>query len=102
MLINSIQISPVRTVCFIAIPYLTSVYANILITRKLRSKEALYACTGITMILCIVPYSVQYTGLIDIVNPALLVTILIIILAVTMRQSVLYVKESENIAWNLC
>ncbi|MBO4591634.1 MAG: hypothetical protein J5684_03625 [Eubacterium sp.] len=102
LLMNSLHISPIRTICFIGIPYLSNVCANIFVTRKIHSKEAIYICTGITMILCVIPYGIQYMGFITKTNPALMLLALIVIVAVTMKQSVLYVKESENIAWNLC
>lgn len=102
LMMNSVHISPIRTICFIGIPYLSNVCANIFVTRKIHSKEAIYICTGITMILCVIPYGVQYMGLITRINPAWMLLVLMVLLAVTMKQSVLYVKESENIAWNLC
>ena len=102
MMSLSIGINALQTICFIAIPFLMNVSACIFITRKWHAKESLYGCTAITLVICLLPIIVQNTNVLQKTEPMYLITLLVVLLLVTVKQSVLYVKESENVVWNLC
>ena len=83
-------------------PYLVSDFGAMLVTRRWHSKDNIYgifaACITSSLIPFVVKHFMQSGFLSDVAIVVITVTLLIAII----RESIKYVKESENISWNLC
>ena len=88
--------------CVSCIPYMLNVLGCIMITRRWHSKDSIYACVGITFISCVIPFAVEYVMKPEMINPVFLILAVVAILIVTVRESILYVHEGENLSWNWC
>ena len=97
-----VKISPVMAVCFVGIPYLLNVWGCLLVTRKWHAKENLYGCVGVTCISCLMPFVAHQMELLRTIEPAYVPLAMIAVLAVTVKESILYIRESEDFTWNLC
>lgn len=95
-------ISPMITVCFVGFPYLFNVWGSLLITRKWHAKENIYGCVGITFLSCLMPVIAEYIKLWSYINGITAYLAMLILLVVTVRESILYIKEGEDLSWNLC
>lgn len=97
-----IKLSPVMTVCFVGFPYLVNVWGCLLVTRKWNAKENLYGCMGITCISCLMPFVAHQMELMKAIEPAYVPLAMIVVLVVTVKESILYIRESEDFTWSLC
>ncbi|MGN0416012.1 MAG: hypothetical protein ACI4FX_11060 [Agathobacter sp.] len=95
-------ISPMITVCFVGFPYLFNVWGSLLITRKWHAKENIYGCVGITFLSCLMPVIAEYIKLWSYTNSIIAFLAMLILLVGTVRESILYIKEGEDLSWNLC
>ena len=95
-------ISPMITVCFVGFPYLFNVWGSLLITRKWHAKENIYGCVGITFLSCLMPVIAEYIKLWSYINSIIAFLAMLILLVGTVRESILYIKEGEDLSWNLC
>lgn len=84
----------------VACPYLLNVFACLLITRKWHSKEDLFACAGATFITCLIPSMVNALHLGVALADTEAAILLILLLSMTVIESVLYVKEGDKVIWN--
>ena len=96
-----IDIHPMITVCFVGFPYLFSVWGSLLITRKWHAKENIYGCVGVTVLSCLMPFIAEFVKLWTYISDIMAYLAMLILLAVTVRESILYIKE-EDLSWNLC
>ena len=96
-----IGIRPMITVCFVAFPYLFNVWGSLLITRIWHAKENIYGCVGVTVLSCLMPLIAEFIKLWTYVSDIMAYLAMLILLAVTVRESILYIKE-EDLSWNLC
>ena len=95
-------ISPMITVCFVGFPYLFNVWGSLLITRKWHAKENIYGCMGVTVLSCLMPFVAEFVKLWTYISSITAFLAILILLAVTVRESILYIKEGEDLLWNLC
>lgn len=95
-------ISPMITVCFVGFPYLFNVSGCFLITRKWHAKENIYGCVGTTFISCLIPFIAEIIKLWSNMNGTIAYIAMLIVFVVTVRESILYIKEGEDLSWNLC
>ena len=92
----------IRAMCFACIPYMLNVMGCIMITRRWHSKDSIYACVGITFISCFIPFAADRMNYLNTITPMVLIAVILFIIIVTVRESILYVREGENLSWNLC
>lgn len=90
------------TGCFVGFPYLLSVWGCLLITRKWHSKDNIYGCMGVTVLSCLLPLLAEFLKLWKYVTkPAVSIAVIVILIA-AVRESILYIKDGEDLSWNLC
>ena len=85
----------------VAIPYLAGVYGALLIARKRHGKENVPWIFGICILggaLPSVMKEIRSAGLFSEAAPAAATAVLFV---AVVRECILYVKESENVSWNL-
>lgn len=99
---KSIEGSFMSILCCISIPYLINVFSCLLITRKLHRSDDILFCAGATGISCMVPLMIKMMNLNGLMGHRGLALITVIIFALTVRESVIYIKEGEKLTWNLC
>ena len=97
-----IGIRPMITVCFVAFPYLFNVWGSLLITRIWHAKENIYGCVGVTVLSCLMPLIAEFIKLWTYVSDIMAYLAMLILLAVTVRESILYITEGGDLSWNLC
>lgn len=95
-------ISPMITVCYVGFPYLFNVWGSLLITRKWHAKENIYGCVGVTILSCLMPYIAEFVKLWTYISSLTASLVILILLAVTVRESILYIMEGRELSWNLC
>ena len=91
-----IGISPMITVCFVGFPYLFNVWGSLLLTRKWHAKENIYGCVGVTFLSCLMPFIAEFVKLWTYISGITASLAILILLAVTVRESILYIMEGEN------
>lgn len=69
--------------------------------RKWHAKENIYGCVGITFLSCLMPVIAEYIKLWSYINGIVAGLAMLILLVVTVRESILYIKEGEDLSWNL-
>lgn len=102
VMINDIlEISIPQTLCYLGIPYLFNVWGCLLLTRKWHGDNNVYGCVAITVFSSVISFVynpiVLYQQLIGMSAYVLLG----VILGVTVREMAKYIKESEDLLWNL-
>lgn len=70
--------------------------------RKWHAKENIYGCVGITFVSCLMPFLAEFIKLWSDINGAIAYFAMLIVFVVTVRESILYIKEGEDLSWNLC
>lgn len=94
-------INLVYSIVCVGIPYLLNICGCLLLIRKWHAKENIYGCIGITGSSVILPSAVGLIGS-NVNLPEYLVGgVFIAILVVTVREIIIYIKESENVSWSL-
>ena len=94
----------INTLCCVAFPYLVNVFGCICVTRKIHRKDGIFACAGVTCISCLLPliFRVKIMNMIKPMGSLGASTVLILILALTVRESIIYIQEGDKKIWNLC
>lgn len=90
------------TVCFVGFPYLLNVWGSLLITRKWHAKDNIYGCVGMTICSCLLPFFAKFTELWSYIDMRMIYPAMFLLLMLTIRESILYVKEGGDLTWNLC
>ena len=99
---NYFETNILITGCFVGFPYLFSVWGCLLITRKWHSKDNIYGCVGVTVLSCMMPLFIELLKLWEYVTkPAVSIAVIVILIA-AVRESILYVRDGEDLSWNLC
>lgn len=89
------------TVCVIT-PYLVSDYGAMLVTRRWHGKGNIFGVLAVCIVSSLVPSTVKMFRQTGILPDAVIVAIAGILLVAIIRESLMYIKESENVSWNLC
>lgn len=98
---NTISTNILETFCFIGCPYFLNVSGCIFITRKWHSKENIFGCAGLTLFSCLLPFIADKTDFLRKVDSRYLLIALIALILLTVKESILYICESEELTWNL-
>lgn len=101
----------VKTLCDLTIidymacvitPYLTSDLGAMYVTRRWHKKENIYGIFAVCIVSSLVPFVVRLFRQSGLLSDATIVIISAVLLLAVIRESIKYVKESENLSWNLC
>jgi len=87
-------------VCIIT-PYLVSDFGAILVTRRWHDKQNIYGILAVCIVSSLVPFVEKIIRQSGILPDAAIVAISGVLLIAVLRESILYIKESENVSWNL-
>lgn len=83
-------------------PYLVSDFGAMLVTRRWHGKENIYGILAVCIASSLVPFAVKQFRQSGFLTDTAIVVIAAALLIAVIRESVMYVKESEIISWNLC
>lgn len=91
-------------ICCVSCPYLLNIFGCLFITRKIHNKEDIFACAGITCFTCLLPTLVKARILRMFMSACDLWAgiALLLIIILTVRESIIYVQEGDKKIWNLC
>ena len=94
----------INTLCCVACPYLLNVFGCLCVTRKIHRKDSIFACAGVTCISCLLPliFKVKILSLIKPIGSLGASTVLILIVILTVRESIIYIQEGNKKIWSLC
>lgn len=87
---------------YVAFPYLFNVSGSLYIFRKWHTKENIYACIALAGLSVVLPAVLQVIRLHTYIPEYAVVVLFILVFYASGREIILFVKESENISWNLC
>ena len=90
-----------KQLMLVVFPYLASTYGAMLVTRKWHGKENSFGVLAVCAFSGLLPYMLRQLKLPG-QAPGLMIPLLIaLLLGAMLRECRLYVKESENLSWNL-
>jgi len=100
-MLSSLNITGMATIIgIIGTPYMVSVWGNLLITRKWHDKENILGCLAVTAASCLLPVVMNNSAHILEIKPALVMAVMLLSTVFAVRESILYIRESEDLAWN--
>jgi hypothetical protein len=85
----------------VVFPYLVSAYGAMLVTRKWHGKENIFGVLAVCIFGGLLPYAERSIRLSGRPTNAVILLLTAMILGAMFRECRLYVKESENLSWNL-
>lgn len=85
----------------IGTPYMLNAWGNIMITRRWHEKENIYGCIVVAGVTCILPALMEKAIRLQIIQPLVFVILILVVSALTVRESLLYIREREDSSWNL-
>ncbi len=88
-------------VCVIT-PYLVSDFGAMLVARRWHNKENIYGIFVVCIVSSLIPFVIKLFRQSGFLSDVAIVVITAILLIAVVRESIKYVKESENLSWNLC
>ena len=86
----------------IGTPYMLSAWGNLLITRRWHDKENIYGCLAVAFATCLLPALLEKAIRFQVIQPFVVVSLFVVVSALTVRESILYIREREDLSWNLC
>lgn len=86
----------------VGIPYMVNVWGNLVIARRWHEKENMIGCLAVTALTCLMPLLLESMSQLPAVKPFYFTAVLLLITAFAARESLLYIKESEESTWNSC
>ena len=89
-------------IAYVITPYLASDFGAMLVTRRWHSKENIYGIFAACITSSLIPFVVKHFRQSGFLSDVAIVVITVTLLIAIIRESIKYVKESENISWNLC
>ena len=87
---------------FVGTPYMINVWGNLLITRRWHGKGNISGCLSITVLSCMLPILIEKAICLQVIRPFFITVLLVIISFLAVRESILYIKEREDLLWNYC
>lgn len=81
-------------------PYMISVFANLLITRRWHARENIIGCFAVTLLSCVLPVLMKKAISLNVIEPFVITIVFAAVTALAVRESVLYTREREDFAWN--
>lgn len=73
-----------------------------LVTRRWHRKENIYGIFAVCITSSLIPFVVKHFRQSGFLSDVAIVVITVTLLIAIIRECIKYVKESENISWNLC
>ncbi len=86
----------------VGLPYMLNALGILMITRRWHEKENIFGCLAITGVTCMLPALMEKAISIHVIEPFVIVIILAAITALTVRESLLFIKGREDVLWNFC
>lgn len=87
---------------FVAVPYLISTYGAMIVTRKWHSRDNIFGVLAVCLFSGLIPFAVKAVRLSGQLSDKVIIFLAAVLLAAVIRECRLYVKESEDLSWNLC
>lgn len=85
----------------IGTPYMLNAWGNLIVTRRWHEKENIYGCLLVALVTCMLPALMEKAISYELIQPFILIILLLVVSALTVRESLLYIKEREDLSWNL-
>ncbi len=85
----------------IGTPYMLNAWGNLIVTRMWHEKENIYGCLLVALVTCMLPALMEKAISYELIQPFILIILLLVVSALTVRESLLYIKEREDLSWNL-
>lgn len=92
----------VDCLAFAAVPYLISTYGAMIVTRKWHSKDNIFGVLAVCLLGGLLPFAEKTARLSGQLSDKTIMFLAGVLLAAVIRECSLYVKESEDLSWNLC
>ena len=86
----------------VVFPYLISAYGAMLVTRKWHGKENVFGVLAVCAFAGLLPYVIRPIKLSGQLTDGFFLLMIALLLVALIRECMLYVKESEDLSWNLC
>ena len=93
---------PVDCLVLVAVPYLVSTYGAMIVTRKWHSKDNIFGILTVCLFSGLIPFATKSARLSGQISDKVIILLIAILLAAIVRECRLYIKESEDLSWNLC
>lgn len=87
---------------FLVFPYFISTYGAMLVTRKWHGKENVFGVLAVCASAGLLPFVIKPVMLPGEIPDGFFLLALTLLLVALTRECMLYVKESEDLSWNLC
>lgn len=87
---------------FIGTPYMLNAWGNLVITRRWHEKENIFGCLAVTGVTCMLPILMKQAVSLHVIEPFVIAILLVAISALTVRESLLFIKGREDLSWNFC
>lgn len=98
----SLATQSVDCLAFAVVPYLVSTYGAMLVTRKWHSRDNIFGVLAVCLFSGLLPFIAKAARLSGQRSDPALILLVAVLLAAIIREGRLYIKESEDLAWNLC
>lgn len=100
LLQRQVELGLVSTIGFVGTPYMLSAWGGMLVTRKWHDDNNMIGCMSVTVLSCMLPILFERVARLNAWEPGLIVGCLIVTTALTVRECIIFVRESEEIEWN--
>lgn len=90
------------TLFCIAVPYLLNACGCMFVLRKWHAAENIFGCIGTGLATALIPLIAERTAMLQTISTGVLGATVVFLFAITIKESISYIKESENPSWNLC
>lgn len=86
----------------VVIPYLISDLGAMIVTRKWHGKGNVIGILAVCVFSCFLPFLIREIRIAGYLPGVILGIAIFTLVVLLIRECILYVKESENVLWNLC
>ena len=94
--------SVMEQIMLVVFPYLISVYGAMFVTRKWHGKENIFGVLAVCVFSGMLPYVIRPVMVSGLLTSEFYFLTIVLLLVLFIRECMIYVKESENLSWNLC
>ena len=99
---NIYSVSLIEILISILMPYLGSLLGGIVFTRKWHGKECVPGIAAICTVSGLIPFCLRYLQNVLMLSEYFYILLCAGLLVMFVKESIMYIKESENALWNLC
>ncbi len=97
---NTVPFGLITLLGFMGVPYLANVFGSLLITRKWHSEKNYIGCIICTAVSCALPSVLKFLLKPENISPLYPALVLLIVSSAVIRESILFIRESGELAWN--